>query len=515
MTVSFTFSLSGDPGAILAPDGSVFPVFPITGARVECNGASYDITHFLELFSRIFPPEYLAPMLQNPDAGYEIFRAMAAVGERVSTAIERLECGSFISFASGGIRTRVYVTFTRAAGSPASTFTIQQGTVVRTSRHSRRFVVVEDMVFDAGDPEVSVLVEAVADGYEYNVSGTVLTPSGILLEGEIDTIETLYLDPPHVTDELEVSQQLYPHLLGKTADLDGLAANRGVFRFLGEDDESLRLRTKTITDSVSIDAIRRLVERFLGAYSDPLLPYDIVETFERRYQDCWDAPSPNIGTPTGQGWEIGGNNIGTGGVSNVGDQWEIIGPDAAGAGIIWVRRRMLVAGSADLPWSCDTSDSPLLDFDWPFFFVTQDEVVPPDAVLAGSSPGNIVPSADLPVPASGTVTITWDAGDYIYIGVYASDGIGGPATLDIDLSAIPTYPSLSAVFVYDDPRPVVLPEHFGRNRWLDDVEFRATFVVVLPFPTTAEQAAMYAALYAEVQRVKAAGVAAIFETPRS
>jgi hypothetical protein len=65
----------------------------------------------------------------------------------------------------------------------------------------------------------------------------------------------------------------------------------------GESADQLRTRARTLPDTVSIGAIKRAV----GARLDPLgLAWDVIEVFEHRYQECWDAPSPNAGTPTYQ-----------------------------------------------------------------------------------------------------------------------------------------------------------------------------------------------------------------------
>jgi len=433
MTISFSFTLLSPAPAGPAPVGSALPSFATGGELLACNGVSYDQAHFLALFERILPPEYITPLILNPNSGYELLQALAKIGERVSLAIERLECGSFIVFAEGPVRAQVPVAFTRGPAAPtATTVTIRAGTIVATSRHGRRFRVLNDATLGSGDVSVGAVVEALDDGYEYNVEGAVITPRGETLEGEIDTIVTLYTDPAFVLDDLVVTQTAWPTQNGKTADLDGLGDNRGIFRARGEGDTSYRTRIRSFPDVVSPAAIRRTVTRILSTARVPI-DFAFIETFEHRYQECWDAPSPNPGTPTYDG------------------------------------------GSPPL--------SPLYD---------------------------------------------------------------------------------DTVFVYDDPRPVDRPEDF-RNRWLDDVEFRGAFLVVLPRDVTLldvglayddpgtrpsdfldpstgvrrgtpayditneddaiimtaaydgfdiERAALYAAVYADVQRIKAAGVAGIIETTR-
>ncbi|NBX24421.1 MAG: hypothetical protein EBR52_10075, partial [Microbacteriaceae bacterium] len=88
-----------------------------------------------------------------------------------------------------------------------------------------------------------------------------------------------------------------PTQLGRSADLDGLADNRGIYRTTAETDNALRLRIRSLPDVVSPNAIVRACNRILGPLG---LPYDLIEVFEHRYQECYDAPSPNAGTPTWQ-----------------------------------------------------------------------------------------------------------------------------------------------------------------------------------------------------------------------
>lgn len=429
MTVSFAFSLvlpsvaSGSTPAELAAAAAA------SGDALMCNAVSYDAAHFLSMLDRLLPEEYLSPLKLNPGTGYELFQALAKVGERVSVAIERLECGSYILFASGAVRTLVSVVFARVPDAPGA-LTIRTGTIVGTSRHGRKYRLVDDVVFDVADLELPGIVEAIDAGFEYNVPGQV-TAGSVVLEGEIDTIFTQYTEPAHTLDEVSVYQVLEPTTPGKTPDLDGLGDNRGIYRNLGETDATYRLRIRSMPDVVSPGAIRRAVERVLASSPVPL-DFVFIETFELRYQTCWDAPSPNVGTPTYDG-----------GTPPLADEYD------------------------------DT------------------------------------------------------------------------------------------VFVFDDPRPVTLPTQF-KNRWLDSVEYRGAFIVVLPNNVTVEdvglayddlgtgptdflasngrrrgtpaydidnddnvtvmtaaydgfdrgRGALYAAIYADIQRIKAAGVAGIIETTR-
>jgi len=96
--VSFRVTSDSSTGAVVAS----LPAVPIVGAKLVCDAVVYDQQHFLDLFDRLFPFDYLAPMKLNPNSGYELLQAFAAVGARLSEAIAHLECGALIIYASGG-----------------------------------------------------------------------------------------------------------------------------------------------------------------------------------------------------------------------------------------------------------------------------------------------------------------------------------------------------------------------------------------------------------------------------
>jgi len=172
---------------------------------------------------------------------------------------------------------------------------VKSQTVVRTVRHNRDFLTVEDVVMPgAGDFQVNVKARAM--GYEWNVRGERTAANGEVLEGEIQKIVLFRQDPPYGDPTITV-RQVADATGGRSADLDGLGSNRGMTRIPGELDNPFRLRIRSLPDVVSPDAIRRTVERRLNPFG---IPFDIIEVFEHRYQEEYDAPSPNPGTPTFQ-----------------------------------------------------------------------------------------------------------------------------------------------------------------------------------------------------------------------
>lgn len=297
MPFSYAWTLAMQPVfPPAAPTASLVPVFPLSGSLVPCNAVFYDYDHFLGLFDRVIPVEYLAPMIATNIGGYELFRAAAAIGERTSLAVERLECGSFAIFAEGGNKARGTVQFWRPDAS-AGAVTVKAGTLVSTSEGGRSFVTLLDVEFGALDVgPIEAAVVATAAGYEWNVRGTVITAGGTVLEGSIDTIDGLITDPPYGDPTIFVLQLL--DVQGGTAPmLDGLGEDRGLPRAPGEPDNQYRLRIRSLPDTVSPDAINRSVTQYLANYG---VGYEYIETWEIEYQTCWDAPSPNIGTPSYQ-----------------------------------------------------------------------------------------------------------------------------------------------------------------------------------------------------------------------
>lgn len=257
---------------------------------VETNEAlvlaeTHNQAYFLDLFDRILPSDYLEP-LKSPGPGYEVFQALAALGERISQAVARFSVGNFIGTAAGGQKAQANVLFSRPTFT-AGTVVVQANTIVTTSQGDRRFVLLADVSFGATDlGPLTGLVEAIAFGYEYNVRGERTAADGELLPGEIDTIHSLYEDPPY-GDPTIVVHQVEDASGGQAEMLDQLGIDRGLLRSPAEADDPYRTRIITLPDTVSPDAIRRALDAML----DPLgIPYELIETFEITYQTCYDAP---------------------------------------------------------------------------------------------------------------------------------------------------------------------------------------------------------------------------------
>lgn len=262
-----------------------------------CDEDPFDQAHFLEVLEHVLPQDFWSPMKLNPDAGYELLQAFCKVAERVSLAANRLECGGLAIFASGGVNATLVAELHRPTNA-AGAVTVKRGTVVQTGQGGRRFSLQQDVVFGALDlGPFPAFCTAVAPGYEWNVLGQTTTPSGIVLAGEVDTVAELRENPDYGDPTIRVRQINFVTIEGADPMLDGLAESRGMVRAPGETDDSLSLRIRTLPDTISPNAVLRLLRSLLEPKG---LPFDFIEVFEHRYQECWDAPSTNVGTPTYQ-----------------------------------------------------------------------------------------------------------------------------------------------------------------------------------------------------------------------
>lgn len=275
--------------AATPPDPVVPIVYPTTG-NADCDAVSYDEQHFLDMFDRLFPDDYLSPMKLNPNSGYEIFEAAAAVGERVSLAIERLECDSFVTTSAGASFATGTIQFWRP-NSLAGSVTVKEGSIVTTSAGGRDFVTTQDTSFSAsGVGPIDCPVRAVAAGYEWNVPGQRVTSGGVVIAGEIDTCYALVLDPAYGDPTIQV-QQLLDTTGGHPPMLDGLGADRGILRQLNETDPHYALRIRSLPDTVSPDAIVRNLTNYLPPLG---ISFSMIETFDITYQTVYDAPADTI-----------------------------------------------------------------------------------------------------------------------------------------------------------------------------------------------------------------------------
>jgi len=220
----------------------------------------HDQAYFLRLYDRLYPEDYMAIRRVG---GYEMFQAMAKLGERVSLAIVHAWLGALLFSATGGALASGVVELYREDAS-AGAITILAGSRVG-SLSERLFSTQANVVFGAVDlgPH-SVPVVAVAFGYEYNLPGQVITAAGETLEGEIKEIR--YLSPGSGFDPALKVRQLLPTSGGAPAQLDGLGNDLGVPRQVEESDGLYLLRIRAVPNAVSPVAILAGVNSILATY---------------------------------------------------------------------------------------------------------------------------------------------------------------------------------------------------------------------------------------------------------
>jgi len=137
---------------------------------------SFTQQEILDMFDRLFPAHWLDPV-KIPGPGYEVLQAYALVARRLSEAVCVLGRDAYITSAKSGVRaTGQVILFRGGPNSESITVTVKAGTIVSASRGGQEFRTLADVVFGPTDlgPFV-VYVEAVADGYEWNLPGAVVT----------------------------------------------------------------------------------------------------------------------------------------------------------------------------------------------------------------------------------------------------------------------------------------------------------------------------------------------------
>jgi hypothetical protein len=256
----------------------------------------------LRALSRFLPADYLAP-LKVPGPGYEVLQAFAKLGERLSLAVVRLDAGGNILLAPDPGFATATVSFSRPIP-PVGTMpavTLQAGSIVTTSVGARDFATLTDVAFAANDPGPhTVVVRAIAPGFEWNVPSSTVTLAGETIPGSIDTIKKLAQADPITglrtfLDGSFTVSQVTDAMGGACAALDQLGADRGLPRAAGESSTAYRLRLRSLPDTVSAGA----VTRFLAAAFAPCgLTAAYVETWDSAYQTAWDFPDDFTSAPT-------------------------------------------------------------------------------------------------------------------------------------------------------------------------------------------------------------------------
>lgn len=237
----------------------------------------------LDMLDRLFPVHWMEP-LKSPGPGYEILQAAAKIGERASTAAQRLDDGLQLLTALGGGYADAAVEFSRQG---LDACTLKAGSIVKASGSGRQFVLIADVVWAAADQATkAATVRAVLPGWSYNVKGPSTSLDGIAIPGEIDTVSKAYEEPAYADSTVAV-RQTADAVGGAFPMLDMLGSDRGMPRLTGEHDAAYRQRIRKLDEVVTPKAIVDFVAQLFAQYAEVA---SFIETFDPAYQTCYDCP---------------------------------------------------------------------------------------------------------------------------------------------------------------------------------------------------------------------------------
>lgn len=205
---------------------------------------------------------------------------------RVGLAISRTDDDGFMISAAGPSVATLNVEFFRQNHS-AGAVTVKAGSLVRASNNGSSFKTLTDAVFNATDlGPITAAAQSVGFGYEYNVPGIFVDPkTGDSEVGWIDTIDLPIQDPPFGDPSIMV-RNLEAAVGGRPASLDLHGDERDMPRRPNESDPSYLLRLQAAIDTVSPNAIRRQLQRYIDPSN---LEWIVVENWSSAYQGCFDA----------------------------------------------------------------------------------------------------------------------------------------------------------------------------------------------------------------------------------
>lgn len=291
MPLSYSWSLS-----VTSPSGQSGPPSVVGTPKIPAPIVALTQGDLLALFDRILPLAYLDPMKRGSGSGYELYQSYAALFARVSRAIVELSAGSYISTASGGSLSAVTVSLKRSNAS-AGAVMVKAGTIVSATTSGRDFVLLADVVFLAADlgPK-TVSAAAIAQGWDWNVSGQAVSASNETLEGDIDSVKMWIQDPPSGDPSITV-ENVSDATGGSAPMLDALGRDRGIQRKTGEADDPYRARIARLPDTVTPDAIRRGLAAIWDRFGVGLV--EVIETWQLDYQTCYDGPHDDAGGYSG------------------------------------------------------------------------------------------------------------------------------------------------------------------------------------------------------------------------
>lgn len=211
--------------------------------------------YYLRVIDRSYPADYLEPIKQQPNSGYELFQAAAKLAERVSLALDRLLTNSFLMYAVDGAYSTGSVLVSHTVGAVGYDYSILAGSKFKTA-DGKVYVSTADVVIpDASAGPFTVPLRSVAQGWEYDVPGEV-TINGVTLPGEITQVKKLVTSVP-VIDQTVTVRQPAPFTGGAFPALDLHGRDVGIPRRPHESSPVYKQRIVDAPDTVSLPAITR------------------------------------------------------------------------------------------------------------------------------------------------------------------------------------------------------------------------------------------------------------------
>lgn len=208
----------------------------------------------------VLPTDYLSSLLANPDdAG--LIDGIVAVLTGAGSAVERLEAALHILDAPVGSKASTTLRFT-PTNNPVSTVVVKAGSLFGDVALRRLFVLTEDVTVGPGATPGDGTALSVGTSAEYNVDGEFTSARGETIPGTIVASARVVTDPPYGC-ELDV-RQMTDATGGDTPALETQAYEVGITRLDGEDEDTFRTRAWEQPDTVSPNAIMRVLHKQLA-----------------------------------------------------------------------------------------------------------------------------------------------------------------------------------------------------------------------------------------------------------
>jgi hypothetical protein len=194
----------------------------------------------------------VAGSARGEPCGLEVLQAFAEIQARAALAVERLDTDTRIHSAGGGRRATVVMLAHRT--DTTGPLTLEPGSVLQ-SDGGQAFALTTALAWAGGDGSPMFAdAESIGQSYQQNVPVGAIRQLALPVFGAGSDASSVVLGNTIAATG------------GRPATLDLLAKARGVYRRVGESDESLSRRARTITDTVSPNAIRRTLDVLAGRY---------------------------------------------------------------------------------------------------------------------------------------------------------------------------------------------------------------------------------------------------------